>query len=238
MELRLLTTERERKIFGERLSQARANLGLRFKEKSRSQLAKIQLMFGNLYGLFEDDDDAPESMIAGLAMHDLEMFPQSCPKPDLSHLPPRAVLEMSDFWSLSKGAGMFVWCGAAIHGNLQDPRAVLVYLTTGPCERTDFYSSIGFAKAGEPIVYPYIETLEGKQIFVQPMLLEGKRMQRVTRVLTRLASGASYHNGVMHFRDFLGLKPFNGSASPPAEAPRADRITVASGQLPETRYAA
>ena len=88
MELRLLSTEPERRIFAARTEQIRAKHGVGFKERPRSRLAKIHLTFGNLYALFENDGDPAEKMIAGLVMHDLEMFPQTCPKPDLSHLPP------------------------------------------------------------------------------------------------------------------------------------------------------
>ena len=61
---------------------------------------KIHLTFGNLYALFENDGDPAEKIIAGLVMHDLEMFPQTCPKPDLSHLPPRSVIQVSELWSV------------------------------------------------------------------------------------------------------------------------------------------
>ena len=91
MELRLLSTETERRIFAARTEQIRAKHGAGFKERGRSRLAKIHLTFGNLYALFENDGDPAEKMIAGLVMHDLEMFPQTCPRPDLSHLPPRSV---------------------------------------------------------------------------------------------------------------------------------------------------
>ncbi|MGH7906992.1 MAG: hypothetical protein ACREP6_10220, partial [Candidatus Binataceae bacterium] len=158
------------------MEQARASVGLQFKEKSRSQLARIQLMFADLYGLFENDGESGERMIAGLAMHDLEMFPQSCAKPDLSHLPPGSVIEISDFWSLSKGAGTLVWCGAAVQGHVRKPRAVLAYKIVGPAEDVGGYLSIGFVKAGEPIIFPYIETTDGGDLWVQPLLLEGGRM--------------------------------------------------------------
>src|SRR5260370_2788203 len=105
MELRLLTGESDRKIFAERVEQVLAKHGNGFKERPRSRLAEIHLSFGNLYALFENDGDPAERMIAGLMMHDLEMFPQTCPRPDLSHLPPRSVLEGGGLGSRSMGAG-------------------------------------------------------------------------------------------------------------------------------------
>jgi len=118
MELRLLSTENERRIFAARTEQIRAKHGVGFKERPRSRLAAIHLTYGNLYALFENDDEPAEKMIAGLVMHDLEMFPQTCPRPDLSHLPPRSVLEVSELWSRAIGAGALARAGAAILAGL------------------------------------------------------------------------------------------------------------------------
>ncbi|MBF6567795.1 MAG: hypothetical protein IVW54_02840 [Candidatus Binataceae bacterium] len=205
MELRYLTTDRQREIFGERLAHARANVGLKFKEKSRSQLARIQLMFGNLYALYEDEQDSDESMISGVAMHDLEMFPQTCPKPDLTHLRPSSVIEMSDFWSLSKGAGMLVWCGAAVQVAHQNPGAILVYMVVGPGKRLASYLAAGFAKVGESFVYPYLETAEGGEVKVQTLILEGARLAKLIRVLSRMTAGRLNERGSVRLRDFVGL---------------------------------
>src|SRR5208283_2210740 len=126
------------------------------KERPRSRLARIHLTFGNLYALFENDGDPAERMIAGLVMHDLEMFPQTCSKPDLSHLPPRSVLEVSELWS----------------------RAILAYLGVKPFDGTPFYRAGGFVNAGEPVEYPYLETLKGEAIWAQPMILEGESLAK------------------------------------------------------------
>ena len=67
MELRQLTTESERRIFGERMEEARAKRGAGFRETRRSSLGKIHLEYGLLYGLFEHDDDLPEEMMSGFA---------------------------------------------------------------------------------------------------------------------------------------------------------------------------
>src|SRR4029077_2864686 len=96
MELRLLTGETERKIFADRVEQVRAKHGNGFKERPRSRLAQIHLSFGNLYALFKHDGDPAERMIAVVMMHDLEVFPQTRPRPDLSHHPPRSVLEIGE----------------------------------------------------------------------------------------------------------------------------------------------
>ena len=59
MELRQLTSERERRIFFERMEEARAKRGAGFRERRRSSLAKIHLEYGLLYGLFEHDNGLP-----------------------------------------------------------------------------------------------------------------------------------------------------------------------------------
>jgi hypothetical protein len=205
MELRALESPAQRDLFGDRLARARASVGMRFKEKSRSQLARIQLMFADLYALYEDDDAPDEAMIAGLAMHDLEMFPQTCPRPDLSHLPPRSIIEMSDFWSLSPGAGSLVWCGAAVAASRRQPRAALVYMVVGQVDRTGSYLTAGFVKAGEPFPYPYLETLDGREVLVQALVLEGEPMQRLIKVLSRMTAGADADGSTVRMKDFLGI---------------------------------
>src|SRR5713226_2983027 len=186
MELRLLSTEKDRKIFADRIEQVRARHQGGFKERHRSRLAEIHLRFGNLYALFENDDEPAEKMIAGLIMHDLEMFPQTCPKPDLSHLPPRSVLEVSELWSRAIGAGALARAGAAILAGLLDARAILAYLGVKPFDGTPFYRATGFVDAGEPVEYPYLETVKGEAIWAQPMILEGETLAKLTRVASQL----------------------------------------------------
>lgn len=227
MELRLLTTQDERRIFGERLAEARARHGIGFfKERPRSKLGKIQLAFANLYALFENEGDPAERMISGLAIHDLEMFPQSCPKPDLSHLPPQCVLECSDVWSLSRGAGILAWFGAAAPARQAGARAVLAYLAVKPFGDIGFYLATGFVKAGEPIEYPYVETLDGGRIWVQPMLLEGEALQNLITLASGLSMGTSDDSKRIRLRDFLRTDPSSG----PQVSPLRD-ATVGSRTL-------
>ncbi len=203
MELRLLSTETERRIFAARTEQIRAKRGVGFKERSRSRLARIHLTFGNLYGLFENDGAPAERMIAGLVMHDLEMFPQTCPKPDLSHLPPRSVLEVSELWSCAIGAGVLARAGCAIMAGLLEARAILVYLAVKPFDGTPFYRTGGFVDAGEPVEYPYLETLKGEAIWAQPMIMEGEALEKLSRVFSRLIVETCDDNRVLRFKNFL-----------------------------------
>jgi hypothetical protein len=210
MELRLLSTENERRIFAARTEQIRAKHGVGFKERPRSRLASIHLTFGNLYALFENDGEPAEKMIAGLMMHDLEMFPQTCPRPDLSHLPPRSVLEVGDLWSRAIGAGALARVGAAILAGLLDAQAILAYLGVKPFDGTPFYRATGFVNAGEPVEYPYLETLKGEAIWAQPMILEGETLAKLTRVASQLIVETNEDHSVLRFRNFLKGKTAGG----------------------------
>ena len=203
MELRLLTTDKDRKIFTERVEKVRARQGAGFRERPRSRLARMHLTYGNLYALFENDGDPAERMIAGLAMHDLEMFPQTCPRPDLSHLPPRSVIEISELWSCAVGAGALARAGAAIMAGLLDAQAILIYLGVKPFDGTPFYRTAGFVDAGEPVEYPYLETLKGEPIWAQPMILGGETLEKLTRVFSNLIVGVREDNQVLRFKNFL-----------------------------------
>lgn len=210
MELRLLTTEHERRVFSVRTEQVRAKNGVGFRERARSRWAQIHLTYGNLYGLFENDRDPAERMIAGLAMHDLEMFPQTCPRPDLSHLPPRSVLEVGDLWSRAVGAGALARAGAAILAGLLDAQAILAYLGVKPFDGTPFYRAAGFVNAGEPVEYPYLETLKGEPILAQPMILAGESLAKLTRVFSQLIVEASEDASVLRYRNFLKGRSVGG----------------------------
>jgi hypothetical protein len=210
MEMRLLSTETERRIFAARTEQIRARHGVGFKERTRSRLATIHLAYGNLYALFEHDGDPAECMIAGLAMHDLEMFPQTCARPDLSHLPPRSVIEISELWSRAVGAGALARAGAAILAGLLDARAILAYLGVRPFDGTPFYRGVGFVEAGEPLKYPYLETLTGEPIWAQPMILTGEPLEKLTRVFSQLIVETDDEHRVLRFRNFLRGKSADG----------------------------
>lgn len=103
MELRKLTTQREREIFGECLATARATRGAGFRERGEARFGLARLTFADAYGLFEHSDDSAENVKAGFIVHDLATLPQSFPKPDLSEFRAGSVIEGSDLWSLSGG---------------------------------------------------------------------------------------------------------------------------------------
>jgi len=198
MELRQLTTESERRIFGERMEEARAKQGARYRETQRSNLAKIHLEYGILYGLFEHDDDLPEQMMSGFLIHDLASFPQSYPQPDLSHLPPRSVIEGGKLWSFAKGAGLLAQRGSVILAGLMQVQAVLVYPTIKPADQTPSYAGVNFVKAGDPILWPYCETTDGGELWVQPMVLEGEPLARLLHAV--FAAGFAVSDSMRRIR--------------------------------------
>jgi hypothetical protein len=173
MELRLLQTEAERRTFARRLSEIRVMRGAGFSETRRSVIGEVHLAFGNLYGLFDETELIPE-MIGGFAMHDLAMFSQSYPKPDLTHLPPDKVFECGELWAMAAGAGRLLRYAGAIIGGLLEARALLVYPIFKPWNLSGGYKY--FARAGEPIEWPYARTLDGGKIFVLAMVLEGEAL--------------------------------------------------------------
>jgi hypothetical protein len=180
MEMRLLTNQRERDIFAQRLAEARAKNGASFRDVGRTQVHnRVRLASSNLYALFEMEGDPAPRMVAGAAIHDLDAYPQSCHQPDLSHLPPRSVLECSDHWSLSRGAGMHSWRGIAVQLLHRDPSAVLVYLAAGSSDHCGFYSAMGFVKAGDIVEHPYLEGPDDGKLWVQPMILAGDALARM-----------------------------------------------------------
>jgi hypothetical protein len=179
MELRLLTTEAERQTFARRMEEARAKLGAHFRETQRSAMGMVHLAFGQLYGLFENCADPTERMMSGFIMHDLATLAQSYPKPDLTHLPPRAVLECGELWSFAKGAGLLARRGAAILAGLFQAQAIVVYPVVSPWDNTRSYGQIGFVRADQPVAWPYCELLDGGPIYVQAMVLEGAPLMKL-----------------------------------------------------------
>ncbi|MBF6559862.1 MAG: hypothetical protein IVW56_06190 [Candidatus Binataceae bacterium] len=175
MELRLLTTEAERRAFAQRLSEVRMMRGAGFSETRRSVIGEVHLAFGNLYGLFDERAANPE-MLGGFAMHDLAMFGQSYPKPDLTHLPPESVFECGELWAVAAGAGGVLRHAGALLAQMLEAKALLVYPIFRPWNLTQGYK--GFNRVGEAIEWPYARTLDGGRIYVQAMVGEADALAR------------------------------------------------------------
>jgi hypothetical protein len=178
MELRQLTSDHERKIFAKCLAEARATRGFGFRETSRSALGMAHIQFGNLYALFDDEGGSAEQMVGGFISHNLATLPQSYPKPDVSHLPPRYVIEGGELWSLSRGAGRVAHHVAAAVVGLLQAKAVIVYPIIQPMDLTTQHLQLGFVPASEPVKFPFGETNDGREIWVQPLIQEGEPLER------------------------------------------------------------
>ena len=211
MEMRLLTNESERKVFAQRLAEARARHGASFRDVGRTRARNMfRLAAADMYGLFETDDSRLERMTAGVVLHDLAAYPQSCRQPDLSHYPPESVLECSDHWSLSRGAGMHAWRGIAVQVVRRDPCAVLVYLAAGRSDHGGFYSAMGFVNAGAPVEYPYLEGPDQGRLWVQPMVLENEALAKLTANVHRLKIDTTDDYRTIRFDNSNRLRPAPG----------------------------
>jgi hypothetical protein len=181
MELRQLTTDYERDTFSHCLATARAGRGYAFREKPRSRFGEAHLRFGDVYGIFAEAGAAVEDMKAGFIVHDLATFPQSFPKPDLSELPPHSVIEGSDLWSLESGFAKCAAAGAAVVAGIMQVRAIVVYPLISPVDLTAPYAQFKFAQTAERMRAPYSEMLDGSEMWVQPMVLSGDRLDAYIR---------------------------------------------------------
>jgi hypothetical protein len=206
MEMRLLTTENERNVFARRLADARARAGASFRDGGATQASNlVRLRSADFYALFENESEPSEQMTAGVVLHDLEAFPQSCREPDLSQFAPRSVLECSDHWSLSRGAGMRAWRGIAVQVVRRSPRAVLVYLAVG--SHSGFYTAMGFVDVGDPVEYPFLEVPGQGAPWVQPMILAGEALARLTSNVHRLKIETADQYRTVRFDNSDRLRP-------------------------------
>jgi hypothetical protein len=177
MELRKLSTYAERDCFGRQLREVRAMRGSGFTETARSLTGQVHLRFGNLYGLF-DELRAPFTMLGGFAMHDLAMFGQSFPRPDLSHLPPDKVFECGELWAVAAGVAPILRRAGFILAGLFDAAALLVYPLFKPWNLSSAYKK-GFERMGDPVEWPYIHTLAGEKMWVQPMVSQNEDLWNI-----------------------------------------------------------
>ncbi|HXW83620.1 MAG TPA: hypothetical protein VEJ86_04395 [Candidatus Binataceae bacterium] len=207
MELRRLIDSEHRRLFGQRMSEARAKHGVGFTETPRSQLGRIHLAFAELYALYENDDDPVERMMSGFAMHDLASMPQSYPKPDLTYLRADHVLECGELWSFSKGAGVLARRGCTIVAGLRQIEAILVYPISRPWDGTKSYGETHFTKPCEEMPFPYGQTLDGEAIWVQPMVLEGAPLQALTLKVFELGFETRDQHQVIRFPNPIALRP-------------------------------
>jgi len=200
VEIRLLGPRNERLCFAAALARERAGAGSGFLEKPHSCIGQVHLQFGDLYGLFDETREA-DRMLAGFAIHGLDMFGQSYPKPDLTHLPPHAVFEVGELWSCSPGAGIAARWGCGLLAGLRQAQALLIYPIIDPWDLTGAYP--GFEKVGPPILWPFAQTIEGGAVRVQPMVAQGTGLDAIISMVSRGGFEASGDHRVIRFPDPL-----------------------------------
>jgi hypothetical protein len=201
MEMRLLESEADRAAFEYGLTRARAIKGSGFGEKRRSRLGRVHMAFADLYGIFDETSDHPDRMLSGFATHSLDLFSQSYSKPDLTHLPPEEVFEVGELWALSLGAGVAARHGCAIALGLAGATTLLIYPIVSPWDLTVGYPD--YRAVGEPIAWPFAETLDGRKVLVQAMVLDGQRLQRQIFAAMAAPYEVSNSNRILRFGDPL-----------------------------------
>ena len=201
MELRLLESETERAAFEHSLTEARATKGSGFMEKRRSRLGRVHMAFADLWVVFDETSSTPDRMLAGFAMHSLDLFSQSYPKPDLTNEEPSEVFEVGELWALSLGAGAAARHGGFIVLGLQSASTLLIYPIVKPWDLTGGYPD--YRMVHSPIEWPFAETLDAQKIYVQPMLLDGANLNRHISAAMGAGFEAQDNNRRMRFENPL-----------------------------------
>lgn len=199
MELRLLATEAERESFEQGMTRARATSGRGFCETHRSRVGRIHITFSDLYGVFDETD--PDRMVAGFAMHSLDLFGQSYPKPDLTHLPPAKVYEVGELWAASLGAGAAARFGCTLLAGVHQAAAFLIYPIVKPWNLTTAYPD--FEPIGAPIEWPFAQTMDGQKIYVQAMVIMGEAMRQTIARAAAAGFRVSDDGKVLRFQNPL-----------------------------------
>ncbi len=204
MQLRILNTQAERREFANRMVRARAGKGLGFVETPQSALGEIHLNYGEVCALYNEKGPEPEEMLAGFVIHNLATFPQSYPRPDLTQLPPEHVYECGELWALAPGAARLARHAGYILAGLRKAKAILVYVALKPRDTTSLYKT--FSRAGQPIPWHYITSLDGTPHWAQAMVLEGLALEMTVNVATAV-SLESFDGQTLQFRNPFPIVP-------------------------------
>ncbi len=91
------------------------------------------------------------------------------------------MIEGSELWSLSPGSGRVAKIVAGAVVGMMQARAMVLYSLVKPIDLTRYYYEDGFINACDPVPWPYVETLEGETMWVQPLILDGIALERYIR---------------------------------------------------------
>jgi hypothetical protein len=211
MQLRQMISSAERQIFAGCLEKARASRGVGFRETPRSRLGQIHLMFGDLYALFQNENDSAEQMVGGFIVHDLATLPQSHPEPRLSHLRPGSIIEGGELWSLSRGVFAMARRLAPVIAGIMRAEAVLVYPMLRPVDLTGPHRELNFVDACEPVKWPWLETVDGSEIWSQPLILQGAALDNYVREGFELLFRGTDGRWSIPFEASIGKRPLNSA---------------------------
>lgn len=183
---------------------ARASKGLGFVETSQSVLGEIHLNYGEVCALFDETGPEPDEMLAGFVIHNLAMFPQSYPRPDLTHLPPEHVYECGELWALAPGAARLVRHAGYILAGLRKAQAIMVYVMIKPRDTSSLYKT--FTRVGPPIQWHYVKGIDGTPAWGQAMVLEGVALEMTVNIATAV-SFESFDGQTLQFRNPFPIVP-------------------------------
>ncbi len=204
MHMRLQSTPAERREFAERLARARGAKSVGFHESPQSVLGEIHLTYGHLWALFDEEGPERDEMLGGFVSHNLAMFPQSYPRPDLTYLPPESVVECSELWALAPGAARLARHAGFILAGPLNVRAILAYVMVKPRNTSSLYKT--FSRVGEPINWHYAKAFDGTDAWGQAMVLEGRALEMTVQVATEL-SFESFDGRCLQFRNPFPIAP-------------------------------
>ena len=183
---------------------ARAGRGLGFSETAQSVLSDVHLNYGEVCALYDEDGSEPHEMLAGFVIHNLAMFPQSYPRPDLTHLPPEHVYECGELWALAPGAARLMRHAGYILAGIRSAQAILVYVMLKPRDTSSLYKT--FTRVGPPIQWHYVRALDGTPAWGQAMVLEGLALEMTVNVATAI-SFQSFDGRILRFRNPFPIVP-------------------------------
>jgi hypothetical protein len=204
MQLRILATQAERREFADRMVRARAGKGLGFSETPQSLLSEIHLNYGEVCGIFNEDGPEPNEMLGGFVIHNLAMFPQSYPRPDLTYLPPEHVYECGELWALAPGAARLARHAGYILSGLRKAQAILAYVMLKPRDTSSLYKT--FTRVGDPIPWHYVKAIDGTPAWGQAMVLEGLALEMTVNIATAI-SFESFDGQTLKFRNPFPIIP-------------------------------
>lgn len=204
MQLRILATQTKRREFADRMVRARTGKGLGFSETPQSVLSEIHLNYGEVCGIYNEDGPEPNEMLGGFVIHNLAMFPQSYPRPDLTHLPPEHVYECGELWALAPGAARLARHAGYILSGLRKAQAILAYVMLKPRDTSSLYKT--FTRVGDPIQWHYVKAMDGTPAWGQAMVLEGLALEMTVNIATAI-SFESFDGQVLKFRNPFPIVP-------------------------------